>query len=75
MFDKIKDIIEMQLDIVGQGKITTDSSLADDLKADSLDAAQIIMAIEEEFDIEIPDDTALAFESINDILSYVESNA
>jgi len=75
MFDKIKDIIEEQLDIVGQGKITTNSSLADDLKADSLDAAQIIMAIEEEFDIEIPDDTALAFESIQDILSYVETNA
>ena len=75
MFDKIKDIIEEQLDIVGKGKITIESSLADDLKADSLDAAQIIMAIEEEFDIEIPDDTALAFESIQDILSYVEANA
>lgn len=75
MFDKIKDIIEEQLDIVGKGKITTESSLADDLKADSLDAAQIIMAIEEPFDIEIPDDQALAFESIQDILSYVEANA
>lgn len=75
MFDKIKDIIEEQLDIVGQGKITTDSSMADDLKADSLDAAQIIMAIEEEFDIEIPDDTALSFRTIQDILSYVETNA
>ena len=75
MFDKIKDIIEEQLDIVGKGKITTESSLADDLKADSLDAAQIIMAIEETFDIEIPDDKALAFESIQDILSYVEANA
>tara|TARA_Y100001933_G_scaffold231230_1_gene248908 strand:- start:690 stop:917 length:228 start_codon:yes stop_codon:yes gene_type:complete len=75
MFDKIKDIIEEQLDIVGQGKITAESSMTDDLKADSLDAAQIIMAIEEEFDIEIPDDTALSFRTIQDILSYVEDNA
>ncbi|WP_430883926.1 acyl carrier protein [Fusibacter sp. JL216-2] len=75
MFDKIKDIIEEQLDIVGQGKITVDSSMTDDLKADSLDAAQIIMAIEEEFDIEIPDDTALSFRTIKDILTYVEQNA
>lgn len=75
MFDKIKDIIEEQLDIVGKGKISIESSMADDLKADSLDAAQIIMAIEEEFDIEIPDDTALAFRTIKDILSYVEQNA
>lgn len=75
MFDKIKDIIEEQLDIVGQGKITAESSMADDLKADSLDAAQIIMAIEEEFDIEVPDDTALSFRTIQDILSYVEDNA
>lgn len=75
MFVKIKDIIEEQLDIVGQGKITVDSSMTDDLKADSLDAAQIIMAIEEEFDIEIPDDTALSFRTIKDILTYVEQNA
>ncbi len=75
MFDKIKVIIEEQLDIVGQDKISTETSMADDLRADSLDAAQIIMAIEEEFDIEIPDDTALAFRTIKDILSYVEANA
>jgi len=75
MFDKLKEIIEVQLDITGQGKITIESSIADDLKADSLDAAQIIMAVEEEFDIEIPDDTALNFRTIQDIVSYVESNA
>ncbi len=75
MFEKIQEIIELQLDIKGQGRITIESSIADDLKADSLDAAQIIMAVEEEFDIEIPDDTALAFRTIKDILSYVETNA
>ena len=75
MFDKIKVIIEEQLDITGQDKISIETSMADDLRADSLDAAQIIMAIEEEFDIEIPDDTALAFRTIKDILSYVETNA
>ncbi len=74
MFDKVKDIIEQQLDIVGQGRITIESSIADDLKADSLDAAQIIMAIEEEYDIEIPDDTALGFRTIQEILTYLEEN-
>ncbi len=75
MFEKVKEIIEAQLDIVGQGKITKTSSITDDLKADSLDAAQIIMAIEEEYDIEIPDDTALGFTTIQEILTYLEENA
>ncbi len=75
MFDKIKDIIEVQLDVVGQNKITMTSSMTGDLKADSLDAAQIIMAIEDAFDIEIPDDTALNFQTVEDIVTYVEDNA
>jgi len=75
MFEKIKLIIEEQLDITDLEKITIESSISDDLSADSIDAAQIIMAVEEEFDIEIPDDTAMAFRTIKEILSYVEMNA
>lgn len=74
MFEKIKNIIEEQLDIKDQGKITMESTISDDLQADSLDAVEIIMAVEDEFDIEIPDEIAEGFKTIKDILSYVEAH-
>ena len=74
VFNKIKEIIIEQLDVDG-AVITPETSLTKDLEADSLDAVEIIMAIEEEFSIEIPDEDAEGFTSIGDIVKYVEENA
>lgn len=72
VFEKIKQIIIDQLGLDDDVEITMDSSLMRDLEADSLDAVEIIMGIEDEFDVEIPDEDAEAFKSIGDIVRYVE---
>ncbi|MDR0875814.1 MAG: acyl carrier protein [Clostridiales Family XIII bacterium] len=72
VFDKIKEIIANKIQ-VDEEKITAETSLMKDLEADSLDAVEIIMGIEEEFDIEIPDSVAEGFINVGDIASYVES--
>jgi acyl carrier protein len=70
-FEKIKGIIVEQLS-VDESSVTADTSLMKDLEADSLDAVEIIMAIEDEFDIEIPDEDAEKFQNVGDIVKYVE---
>lgn len=70
-FDKIKEIIAEQLN-VEESQIAMDTHLMKDLEADSLDAVEIIMAIEDEFDIEIPEEDADKFQCIGDIVKYVE---
>ena len=70
-FERIKSIIVEQLS-VDETAITMDTSLMKDLEADSLDAVEIMMAIEDEFDIEIPDEDAEKFQSIGDIVKYVD---
>jgi acyl carrier protein len=70
-FEKIKGIIVEQLS-VDEATVTMDTSLMKDLEADSLDAVEIIMAIEDEFDIEIPDEDAEKFQNIGDIVRYVD---
>jgi len=72
VFDKIKAIIADKIQ-VEEDKITPETSLMKDLEADSLDAVEIIMGIEEEFAIEIPDEAAEGFENVGDIVKYVES--
>lgn len=74
MFERIKEIIAEQLGLDDLEDITMDSSLIDDLEADSLDAVEIIMALEDEYDIEIPDEKAESFKSIGDICRYIEDN-
>ncbi len=69
---KVKDIIAENLGVEA-GDITNETSLMKDLKADSLAAVEIIMAMEEEFDIEIADEDAEKFDNIGDIIAYVES--
>jgi acyl carrier protein len=73
IFDKIRDIIAEQLQ-VDADTITPETSLMKDLEADSLDAVEIIMGIETEFSIEIPDEDAEKFQSIGDIAKYVEEH-
>ena len=71
VFDKVKEIIIEQLG-VDESKVTPDTHLMKDLEADSLDAVEIIMAIEEEYDIEIPDEEAEKFQKVSDLVGYVE---
>lgn len=72
VFEKVKGIIAEQLGVSDTSVITLETSLMKDLEADSLDAVEIIMAIEDEFDIEIPDEDAEKFQNIGDIIKYVE---
>jgi acyl carrier protein len=72
VFDKIKEIIASKIQ-VDEDKISLETSLMKDLEADSLDAVEIIMGIEEEFDIEIPDSAAEGFVNVGDIVKFVES--
>ncbi|MBA7498609.1 Acyl carrier protein [subsurface metagenome] len=68
--DRIKKIIVDQLG-VDENKITENSSFVDDLGADSLDIVELIMAFEEEFDIEIPDEDAEKMKTIGDAVKYL----
>lgn len=72
MLDKIKGIIVEQLG-VDADQVTEDASFVDDLGADSLDTVELIMAFEEEFDIEIPDEDAQKIKTVKDVIEYIES--
>lgn len=71
IFEKIREIIMEQLN-VDEDSVSMSTHLMKDLEADSLDAVEIIMAIEDEFEIEIPDEQAEKFQSVADIVKYVE---
>jgi len=73
MFEQIKNIIVEQLNISDPDIITYETSIHNDLDADSLDAVEIIMNIEDEFDVEIPDEVAEKFETIENIIDYLNS--
>ncbi len=72
MFEQIKRIIEEQLGITDPDLITLNTNIHEDLDADSLDAVEIIMTIEDEFDVEIPDDIAEKLQTIAQIVDYLE---
>ena len=74
MFEKIRSIISEQLSIDDVDTIALDTSLTEDLEADSLDAVEVIMALEDEFGIEIPDEEAEHFKTIGDICKFIENN-
>ena len=74
MFEKVRSIISEQLSIDDVDTITLDTSLTEDLEADSLDAVEVIMALEDEFGIEIPDEEAEHFKTIGDICKFIENN-
>lgn len=65
-------IVAEQLGIEADG-ITAETSLMDDLEADSLDAVEVIMALEDEFDVEIADEEAQAFQNIGDMAKYIDA--
>jgi acyl carrier protein len=72
VFEKIREILCDQLDYE-EDKITMDSSIVDDLGADSLDVVDLIMSIEEEFDIEVPDEEIDEVKTVGDLVRYIES--
>lgn len=74
VFEKVVKIIAEQLGVDDLKSIKTETSLMNDLEADSLDAVEIVMGIEDEFGIEIPDEEAEKFKNIGDIVAYVEKN-
>lgn len=74
IFEKVVKIIAEQLGVGDISEITGTTSLMEDLEADSLDAVEIVMNIEDEFGIEIPDEEAENFKEISDIVDYLEAN-
>lgn len=74
IFEKVKGIIADQLS-VEEEKIKTESSFVDDLGADSLDTVELVMAFEEEFEIEIPDEDAEKIKTVQDTVDYIATQA
>ncbi|HHU79073.1 MAG: acyl carrier protein [Caldicoprobacterales bacterium] len=74
MFEKVRDIIAEQLGIEA-GDIKMESSFVDDLGADSLDIVELIMALEEEFNMEIPDEEAEKISTVGDVVEYIKSHS
>ncbi len=73
VFEKVKALIVEQLD-VDESAVTMETDFMKDLEADSLDAVEIILGVEEEYGIEIPDEVAENFTKVGDIVKYVEEN-
>jgi acyl carrier protein len=71
--ERIKEIIMEQLG-VEEEQITPDASFIDDLGADSLDTVELVMAFEEEFDVEIPDEDAEKIRTVQDVIEYLKSH-
>ena len=72
--DKVKKIIAEHLGIDDMSKITEDARFIDDLGADSLDTVELVMAFEEAFDVEIPDDKAETILTVGDAISHLETD-
>ena len=72
--ERVKKIVAEQLGS-GDDEITNESSFIDDLGADSLDTVELVMALEEEFDIEIPDDDAEKIATVQAAIDYVSANS
>ena len=72
VFDKIKSIIVDQLD-ADENEVTMEANIQDDLGADSLDVVDLVMSIEENFDIEIPDEDIENIKTVGDIVKYIEA--
>lgn len=74
IFDRVKEVISEQLGIEDVSTITIDTTFIDDLGADSLDIVELIMALEEEFDMEIPEAEAEKITSVNDVVEYIKAH-
>ena len=73
IFEKIRDLLAEQLDITADS-ITPESDIIDDLEADSLTVLDMVMTLEDEFDIEIPDEDVEKLRTVGSVVSYVEDH-
>jgi len=73
-FDRVKKVVVEQLD-VAEDEVTPQASFVDDLGADSLDVVELVMGLEEEFDIEIPDEDAEKITTVQEAVSYIDEKA
>lgn len=73
VYERIKEILADQLDAAADS-MTMESDIAADLGADSLDVVELLMTIEDEFDIEIPDEEIENIKTIGDLVKYIEAN-
>ncbi len=71
--ERVKKVVVEQLG-VSDDQVTEDASFVDDLGADSLDTVELVMALEEEFDTEIPDDKAESIATVKDAVGYIKAN-
>jgi acyl carrier protein len=73
VFEKVKVILSEQFD-VEEDSITADTNIADDLGADSLDVVDLLMSIEDEFEIEIPDEEVENLKTVGELVKYIEDH-
>lgn len=73
IFDRVKDVIVEQLGVEDESSVTMATTFIDDLGADSLDVVELIMALEEEFEMEIPEVEAEKIVSVGDVVEYIKS--
>jgi acyl carrier protein len=73
-FDRVKKVVVEQLD-VAEDEVTPQASFVDDLGADSLDVVELVMGLEEEFDVEIPDEDAEKITTVQEAVDYIESKS
>ena len=74
VFERIREIICDQLDLE-EDKVTMDSDIMEDFEADSLDVVDLVMSIEDEFGLEVPDDQIENFRTVGDVVRYIEVNS
>ena len=74
VFERIREIICDQLDLE-EDKVTMDSDIMEDFEADSLDVVDLVMSIEDEFGLEVPDDQIENFRTVGDVVRYLEENS
>ena len=74
VFERIREIICDQLDLE-EDKVTMDSDIMEDFEADSVDVVDLVMSIEDEFGLEVPDDQIENFRTVGDVVRYIEENS
>ncbi len=73
VFEKVREILCQQLD-VEEDQVSMESAIIEDLNADSLDLVDLVMSLEDEFDIEVPDEDVEKIKTVGDLVGYIEKN-
>ncbi len=75
IFEKLKQILAEQFEVEDAATLNMDTNIAEDLGADSLDVVEVLMSIEDEFEVEIPDEEIENIKTIGDLVTYLEKNS